>query len=256
MVTDGPSANEKIFLHHKKATDFPAYRDEHGVERCTPLAGFGRLAAISAARPEDNVVSCRLRPGLGRPQPELNLPGAGGRREGAVMSVHAILPPRPDVLVAGAVPPRADGFFPRAEPALDLGPGQTAVLVHGDVTYAAPVSQGGTGKTQLAVAFCHALLDRRAVEVLVWVNAARREAVVSGFAQAAGLVDPGLAAGDEGAEVAAARFVSWLHRTRRPWAMVLDDLADPGDLRELWPDGPAGRVLLTTRLPAAALART
>src|SRR6185437_1039839 len=41
-----------------------------------------------------------------------------------------------------------------------------------------------------------------------------------------------------------------------PAAMVLDDLADPGDLRELWPDGPAGRVLITTRLPAAAFAST
>src|SRR5690349_22400752 len=189
MVTDGPSANEKIFLHHKKATDFPAYRDEHGVKRL-PTAGRGR-SRTSRERE------------------------AGGR--GTVMSVHAILPSRPDVLVAGAVPPRADGFYPRAEPALDLSPGQTAVLVHGDVTYAAPVSQGGTGKTQLAVAFCRALLDRHAVEVLVWVNATRREAVVSGFAQAAALVDPGLAAGGgdgQGAETAAARFVSWLRRTR------------------------------------------
>src|SRR5690348_16854042 len=107
------------------------------------------------------------------------------------MSVHAILPPRPEVLVAGAVPPLADGFFPRAEPAVELSPGQAAVLVHGDVTYAAPVSQGGTGKTQLAVAFCHALLDHHAVEVLVWVTAASREAVLSGFAHAAALVDPG-----------------------------------------------------------------
>ena len=107
------------------------------------------------------------------------------------MAMHAMLPFRPDVQVAGAVPPLAEGFFPRAEPALDLGPGETAVLVHGDVTYAAPVSQGGTGKTQLAVAFCHALRDRRAVEVLAWVNAASREAVVTGFAQAVGLVDPG-----------------------------------------------------------------
>jgi hypothetical protein len=63
------------------------------------------------------------------------------------MAVHAILPPRPDVLVAGTMPPRADAFFPRAEPALDLGPGEAAVLVHGNVTYAAPVSQGGTWPT-------------------------------------------------------------------------------------------------------------
>src|SRR2546421_12367737 len=112
------------------------------------------------------------------------------------MSVHAILAPRPDAVVAGDVPPRADGFFPRSEPALDLSPGQTAVLVHGDVTYAAPASQGGTGKTQLAVAFCHALLDRHTVEVLVWVDAASREAVVSGFAQAGRLVGPGSSVGD------------------------------------------------------------
>ena len=153
------------------------------------------------------------------------------------MVVHPKVPLRPDVLMSGAVPPLADGFLPRAGPVLDLRPGETAVLVHGDVTYAAPATQGGTGKTQLAVAFCRVLRDRRAVEVLAWVNAASREAVVTGFAQAASLVDAGHQG--EGAEAAAARFVSWLERTRRPWALVLDDLADLDDLRELWPGQPA-----------------
>jgi tetratricopeptide (TPR) repeat protein len=166
------------------------------------------------------------------------------------MAARAIMPPRPEMQTSGAVPPLADGYFTRAEPVVDLSPGQTAVLVHGDVTYAAPVTQGGTGKTQLAVAFCHALRDRRAVQVLVWVNASSRDGVVTGFAQAAGLVDAGHR--DEGAEVAAARFASWLERTRRPWAVILDDLVDVEDLRGLWPAGPAGRVLVTTRLPASA----
>ena len=152
------------------------------------------------------------------------------------MAMRAKVRFRPHTQLSGAMPPLAEGFFPRAEPSLAIGPGETAVLVHGEATYAAPVSQGGTGKTQLAVAFCHALQDRRAVEVLAWVNAASREAVVTGFAQAVSLVDAGH--WGEGAEAAAARFVAWLERTRRPWTLILDDLADLDDLRDLWPAGP------------------
>jgi tetratricopeptide (TPR) repeat protein len=168
------------------------------------------------------------------------------------MAVRAKVRFRPHVQVSGAIPPLAEGFFPREQPSLGLGPGETAVLVHGDATYAAPVSQGGTGKTQLAVAFCHALRDSRAVEVLAWVNAASRESVVTGFAQAVSLVDAGH--WGESAEAAAARFVAWLQRTRRSWVLVLDDLADLADLRDLWPAGPKGQVLITTRLPASAFA--
>jgi tetratricopeptide (TPR) repeat protein len=166
------------------------------------------------------------------------------------MAVRAKARFRPHVQVSGAVPPLAEGYFPREQSSLALGPGETAVLVHGEATYAAPVSQGGTGKTQLAVAFCQALQDHRTVEILVWVNAADREAVVTGFAQAASLVDAGH--WGESAESAAARFVAWLQRTRRSWVLVLDDLADLADLRDLWPAGPKGQVLITTRLPASA----
>ena len=91
--------------------------------------------------------------------------------------------------------------------------------------------------------------NSRLVEVLVWVTATNAEAVLTGFAQAANTVDashPG-----EGAEAAAARFVSWLAHTKRPWALVIDDLADLADLESLWPAAPAGRILITTRLPAS-----
>ena len=114
----------------------------------------------------------------------------------------------------------------------------------------APAAQGGTGKTQLAVEFAHAMWNTRAVEILVWVTAASRESVITGFAQAANTVDASQP--DEGAETAAARFVSWLARTRRPWALIIDDLAELSDLEELWPAGASGRVLITTRLPATA----
>src|SRR6185312_4413189 len=132
-----------------------------------------------------------------------------------------------------------------------MRPGQTVVLVHGEETGQAsrvPTAQGGTGKTQLAVEFTHAMWNTRTVEILIWVNAASRESVITGFAQAANTVDASQP--DEGAETAAARFVSWLAHTRRPWALVIDDLAELSDLEELWPSGASGRVLITTRLPA------
>src|SRR6185312_5464372 len=77
-----------------------------------------------------------------------------------------------------------------------------------------------------------------------------RESVITSFAQAANTVDASQPA--EGAETAAARFVSWLAHTRRPWALVIDDLAELSDLEDLWPSGASGRVLITTRLPASA----
>src|SRR5438309_6865063 len=158
------------------------------------------------------------------------------------------------VLLSGTVPPLADAYYPREQSGPDLassmGPGETVVLIHGEETAQAPAAQGGTGKTQLAVEFTHAMWNTRAVEILIWVNAASRESVITGFAQAANTVDASQP--DEGAETAAARFVSWLAHTTRPWALVIDDLAELSDLEELWPSGASGRVLITTRLPASA----
>ena len=160
----------------------------------------------------------------------------------------------PGILLSGIVPPLADGYYTRTETGPDLASslqaGQTVVLVHGDDTDAAPLAQGGTGKTQLAVEFAHAMWNGRLVEVLVWVTATNAEAVITGFAQAANTVDAGPSS--EGAEAAAARFVSWLAHTKRPWALIIDDLADVADLERLWPSGAAGRILITTRLPATA----
>src|SRR6266576_1561677 len=159
------------------------------------------------------------------------------------------------VLLSGTVPPLADAYFPREQSGPDLAssmrPGETVVLIHGEEAGQAsrvPAAQGGTGKTQLAVEFTHAMWNTRTVEILIWVNAASRESVITGFAQAAHTVDASQP--DEGAETAAARFVSWLAHTRRPWALVIDDLAELDDLEDLWPAGASGRVLITTRLPA------
>jgi tetratricopeptide (TPR) repeat protein len=158
----------------------------------------------------------------------------------------------PGILLSGIVPPLADTYYTRAETGPDLASslqaGETVVLVHGDQSDAAAVATGGTGKTQLAVEFAHAMWNGRLVEVLVWVTATNAEAVITGFAQAANTVDAGPSS--EGAEAAAARFVSWLAHTKRPWALIIDDLAEVADLERLWPSGARGRILITTRLPA------
>ena len=165
--------------------------------------------------------------------------------------------PGPGVLLSGTVPPLADAYYPREQTGPDLAgslrAGQTVVLVDGGRGEVAPAGQGGSGKTQLAVEFAHAMWNSRAVEVLVWVTGASSESVIAGFARAANTVDA--TTPDEGAEAAAARFASWLARTRRPWALVIDDLAELSALEELWP-GPSGRVLITTRLPATAFEDT
>ena len=60
----------------------------------------------------------------------------------------------------------------------------------------------------------------------------------------------------EHGRIAAERFVSWLARTNRPWALVIDNLTDSSSLDGLWPSGPTGQVVITTRLPAAEIGRT
>jgi tetratricopeptide (TPR) repeat protein len=170
-----------------------------------------------------------------------------------VVVQHAGTPPHRGSVLSGNVPPLSEWYFRRPESAIDLNsglfPGQTVVLTHGENI--APAPQGGTGKTQLAVEFAQGLRQSGAVEVLVWVAATSREAILIGFAAAAEAV--GAADPDAGAAAAASSFVTWLSQTRRPWALVLDDLNDPADLEDLWPSGPAGRVVITTRLLPATL---
>jgi tetratricopeptide (TPR) repeat protein len=159
-------------------------------------------------------------------------------------------------LLSGMVPPVAERYYPRAVAGLDqrgLLPGRTIVLTPAPQTADGPPAEGGTGKTQLAAGFAQALWNARAVDVLVWVTAGSREAVLTGFASAASAI--GAADPDEDAATAASRFRTWLAGTRRPWALFIDDLADPADLDNSWPSGPSGQVIITTRLTAAELER-
>ncbi|KIF02951.1 hypothetical protein PL81_26960 [Streptomyces sp. RSD-27] len=150
------------------------------------------------------------------------------------------------------IPPRARSFQRRflleqlRESASGAGPAVSRCVLQG---------AGGVGKTQLAADYARSALQSGAVDLLVWVSASNRSATVSGYAQAAVEV---LGADPADPEHAAHAFAAWLEpKAGTPpcrWLVVLDDVADPGDLRGLWPPAsPHGRTLVTTRRRDAAL---
>lgn len=156
-------------------------------------------------------------------------------------------------ILSGTIPPLANPYLARTETGFGLAdgrrPGETIVLAESAAALA--TQAGGTGKTQLAANFAHAMRDAHAVDVLIWVPAASREAILASFAQAAG--EFGVHHPGETADAAARRFLDWLSRTDRRWVAVLDDVKSAADLEGLWPAGETGQVLVTTRLPEVAL---
>ena len=158
---------------------------------------------------------------------------------------------------SGPVPPLAACFSTRPETGLarNLSPGGTAVLTQpappGAARGHSVAALGGTGKTQLAAAIALSAWRAGDVDLLAWVPASGKDAILSGYAEALAAAEiPGARANPA---AAAASFLSWLAETSRPWLVVLDDVTDAGDLGGLWPSGPAGLVLVTTRLPAAVI---
>jgi tetratricopeptide (TPR) repeat protein len=152
------------------------------------------------------------------------------------------------------MPSLAGGFSARAETAADLG----AALVAGGVVGLVPVRVAGDGpggwlescgKTQVAVSVAESMWESGRLDLLVWATASSRASVLSCYAEAA-VAAAGADPGGRG-EASAGRFAAWLAETDRPWLVVLDDVRDPADLEGLWPQGPAGRVLITTANPAA-----
>ncbi len=163
-------------------------------------------------------------------------------------------------VLSGSVPPPAAGFHARPETGFGLAdalrPGATILLVPaagGDPSggMAAAGAAVGTGKTQLAVGFAHSMWSNRAVDLLVWVAAGNRTAIIAGYAQATADLEIGVPG--ETADGAARRFLGWLRLTERRWAIVLDGVRSPVDIDGLWPEGPSGQVVVTSRLREAEL---
>lgn len=148
----------------------------------------------------------------------------------------------------GVVPLLADCFQERAPEMRGLddavSAGRTAVLTQ------VLSGLGGVGKTQLAAAYARRVWDAGELDLLVWATARSRDAVQARYAQAAAEIGQPPPDVDSAAEW----FLGWVQTTTRRWLVVLDDLSDPADLQGLWPEGPCGRVLVTTRRRDAALA--
>jgi tetratricopeptide (TPR) repeat protein len=148
----------------------------------------------------------------------------------------------------GEVPPLAEGYTDRPDTArgiMDaLVPGASLALVPGSAFAEGPANWlGACGKTQIAVIIAESLWRSGTIDALIWISATDRASVLTGYVQASsaafGIEPVGTA------ESIAARFTSWLSVTSQPWLVVLDDVKDPSDLDGLWPDGSAGRVLVT-----------
>ena len=156
---------------------------------------------------------------------------------------------------SGGVPASTDDFAVRVE----TGPDLAAALPAGAAVALVPARAAGfsaaaaasdvqdwlrsSGKTQIAAAFAESLWQSGGLDLLVWIEATSRAAVLSGYAAAmAAATGRGQASS---CESVAAQFLGWLGETSRSWLVVLDDLTDAADLDGLWPVGPAGRVLVT-----------
>jgi len=158
----------------------------------------------------------------------------------------------------GDIPPLAEGFSDRPDTArgiLDaLLPGWTIALVPGSEFAEGKQNWlGASGKTQIAVMLAETLWRSGAVDVVVWISATSRSAVLAGYVEAwvaaTGIEPTGTA------ESIAAQFVSWLAETPQPWLVVLDDLPNVDELDGLWPEGPAGRLLITSTQSTVAAGR-
>ncbi|SDM63858.1 tetratricopeptide repeat protein [Actinacidiphila guanduensis] len=174
--------------------------------------------------------------------------------DGNIQNNTFVSAPRPPATLphqVGVVPLRARSFQHRAEAdrlRSAVSAGETVVLCQ------LLVGMGGVGKTQLAADFAHQAWDEGTLELLVWITASSREDIVSGYARAGVEV---CGADPRDREEAAGMFLAWLRAKRHQWLVVLDDLAEPDDLRGLWPpETPNGRTLVTTRSREPALLGT
>jgi hypothetical protein len=152
-------------------------------------------------------------------------------------------------LQVGVLPTRAHRFHQRA----DIPPVNLLAEDDPDAKSGCYLLQGlgGTGKTQLAADLARRLWDGGGVDLLVWVNAVSKSAIVAKYAQAgreaAGIDEPT-------EEASAERFLTWLGKDECRWLVVLDDLTAPGDLHGLWPPAARrGRTVVTTQRRDSAL---
>ena len=165
---------------------------------------------------------------------------------------------QPNQAVSGFVPAPADCFTPRPQ----TGTGSLSALPEGRcLVFTGPPRPrdaslylpGGTGKTQLAAHLARTWLAETPDALLIWLDAGSRDALLSGYAQAAlaaragawPLTIPADTVTAGSAELTAQRFLAGLAEASGPWLVVMDGLTDQADAEGLWPSSQAGRLIVT-----------
>jgi helix-turn-helix protein/tetratricopeptide repeat protein len=141
--------------------------------------------------------------------------------------------------IVGRIPHPVDGFQERAA---GLGDDDPIVVI---------VGLGGVGKTQLAAGYARGRVASRDIDLVVWVDASSKDAIISRYAEAGirfAKADP------DQPQQAAERFLDWLETTPQRWLIVLDNLGHSNGAA-LWPPtrNPAGRTIATARPRHAAI---
>ncbi len=114
---------------------------------------------------------------------------------------------------------------------------------------------GGVGKSQLAAFYAREAIGQGA-DLVMWVDAAARGAIIAAYALAAGQIPvPGVTGKSEDVEADARMFLDWAAVTERSWLVVLDNVTDLDQIASWWPVSHTGTgwVMSTTRRRDAAL---
>jgi hypothetical protein len=152
---------------------------------------------------------------------------------------------------SGVLPALADRFTARPESSPDLNVALDRSAVIALTPRARRAGAGSphdllrcTGKTQLAVYHAESLWRARALDLLVWIDGSSRASILTGYVEAVGSLTGILPQGP--AEPIAMSLLSWLRDTSRRWLIVLDDVPNIDVLQGLWPQGAAGKLVITT----------
>jgi transcriptional regulator with XRE-family HTH domain len=235
-----------LLLELRARADEPSLRKIHGASGVS----IGHLSEIFAGKAAPGPdVAARIAQALkatGREQAQVRFYAEGVEADRSAQRTADTGSERRsgrNVVRVGRVPRQAAWFqdrHARIDLARTARAGRTAVLTQ------VLSGLGGVGKTQLAAQFARRLDAAGELDVLVWVTASSRDAIIAAYTETARAVH--VCGADVDPQAAAVRLLNWLEHTDQRWLIVLDNLDLPADASGLWPpENQHARTVITTR---------